>query len=66
MKTHIFLLIKPPPPKKKNQLQIHNSLEGTAENVSIIDIPILNFLCIYITANGTYMFATGEKIKRKL
>ena len=36
----------------KFQLQIHCTLEGTAENVPIIGIPILIFLCIYITASS--------------
>ena len=36
----------------KFQLQIHNTLEVIADNVPISGIPILIFLCIFITASS--------------
>ena len=47
IKAHIFLIIT-----QKFQLQIHYMLAVIAENVPIFGIPILIFLCIFIT--GTF------------
>ena len=47
MKAHIFLIITP-----KFQVQIHFTLEVIAENVPISGIPILIFLCIFVTASS--------------
>ena len=64
MKPHIFLIIAP-----KFQLQIHYTSEVIAENVPISDIPILIFICIFITVSSpvsyTY-FCPGKKIKSNL
>ena len=46
MKARIFLIITP-----KFQIQIEYTLEVIAENVPISGIPILIFLCIFITAS---------------
>ena len=51
MKAHIFLIITP-----KFQLQIHYGilyLVVTTENVPISGIPILIFLCIFISASSS-------------
>ena len=56
MKAHTFLIIT---------LQIHNTLELTAENVPISAIPILIFVCIFMTASSSMshsFFNPGEKI----
>ena len=46
MIAHIFLIITP-----KCQLQIHYTLAVIAENAPISGIPILIFLCIFVTAS---------------
>ena len=64
MKAYIFLIIT-----FKFQLQIHYTLEVIAENVPITGIPILIFLCIFITPSSPVshaFFATGEKIKSNI
>ena len=47
MKAHIFLIIT-----QKFHLQIHYTVAAIAENVLISGIPILIFLCIFITASS--------------
>ena len=63
MKARYFLTIIP-----KFQLQIHYTLEGTAENVQVIGVPILIILCIYITASSpvshTYFCPRKENKKQ--
>ena len=46
LKAYIFLIIT-----QKFQLQIHYTAEVTAENGSTSGIPILIFLCIFVTAS---------------
>ena len=55
IKAYIFLIITP-----KFQLQIHYALEVIAENVPFSGIPILTFLCIFMTASSSVLH-----IKRK-
>ena len=59
-----FLITTP-----KFQLQIHHTFEVIPENVPIFSIPILIFLCIFITISPTVshtFFAPGEKIRSNL
>ena len=64
MKAHIVFIITP-----NLQLQIHYTL-AAFENVPSFGIPILIFLCIFITASSpvshSYIFASGEKIRNNL
>ena len=65
MEAHIFLILIP-----KFQLQIHYTLKGTAENVQVIGVSIMIFLCIYLTASSpvshTYFYPRRENKKQAL
>ena len=64
MKALIFLIIT-----LKFQLQIYYTLAVTAESIPISSVPILIFLCIFITASSQchiLIFAPREKIRSNL